>query len=110
MSDGTKLWLDDLRPAPAGWVWVKSAWDAIDALRAGGVVEISLDHDLAGPEDGTGYDVVEWIAAEAFHGRLAPLRWATHTANPLGAERMELQLERAERSWARHRSEGEQPS
>lgn len=41
-----RLWLDDVRPAPDGWVWVKTARDAIALLAAVGVAEISLDHDL----------------------------------------------------------------
>lgn len=99
--DCLRLWLDDLRPPPDGsWTWVTSAWDAIDALERGVVGEVSLDHDLGPPEAGTGHDVAEWIAAEAQHGRLRRLRWAIHSANPLGAERMRRALERADRAWS----------
>lgn len=45
----TRLWLDDERPAPAGWVHVRTASTAIELLAAGGVTEVSLDHDL-GPQ------------------------------------------------------------
>ncbi|MCO5164931.1 MAG: ATP-binding domain-containing protein [Planctomycetes bacterium] len=83
-----RLWLDDLRPPPPGWTWVTTAWDAITGLQAGGVIEISLDHDLGPPEAGTGYDVARWIEAEAFHGRLPRLRWGIHSANPIGVARM----------------------
>lgn len=41
-----KLWLDDVRPAPEGWVHVRTAEEAREKLLAGGVVECSLDHDL----------------------------------------------------------------
>lgn len=96
-----RLWLDDLRPPPdGGWTWVTSAWDAIDALKRGVVGEVSLDHDLGPPDAGSGYDVAEWIEAEAYHGRLPRLRWALHSANPIGVERMRRALERAERFWA----------
>jgi hypothetical protein len=98
-----KLWLDDLRPAPEEWFWVRTAWDAIERLSRGGVTEVSLDHDLGGPENGTGQYVASWIEAEAFHGRLAPLIWRVHSANPLGAERMRAALERAEASWRARR-------
>lgn len=41
-----KVFLDDIRPAPAGWVLVKTAEEALALLRGGEVTEISLDHDL----------------------------------------------------------------
>ena len=94
-----RLWLDDVRPVPDGWEWVKTAWDAIDVLSAGGVVEVSLDHDLGPPEAGSGYDVARWIESEAYHGRLARLRWAVHSANPIGRERMTRALEKADTCW-----------
>ncbi|MBX3472505.1 MAG: hypothetical protein KF878_37105 [Planctomycetes bacterium] len=97
---GLRLWLDDLRPPPPGWTWVTTAWDAITGLASGDVVEVSLDHDLGPPEAGTGDDVARWIEAEAHHGRLPRLRWAVHSANPIGAARMTVALERAERAWA----------
>lgn len=94
-----QLWLDDLRPAPPGWTWVTTAWDAIDALRAGGVVAVSLDHDLGPSDAGTGHDVACWIEAEAHHGRLTRLVWSIHSANPIGAERMARALAKADTCW-----------
>lgn len=41
-----KLWLDDVRPAPEGWTWVKTVDEARARLVAGGVDHLSLDHDL----------------------------------------------------------------
>jgi hypothetical protein len=41
-----RVWLDDVRKAPEGWVHVKTPEEAIDLLRSGEVEEISLDHDL----------------------------------------------------------------
>ena len=87
------------RPAPAGWTLVTTAWDAIDALRAGGVVAVSLDHDLGPPTAGTGYDVACWIEAEAHHGRLARVVWSIHSANQIGAERMTRALAKADMCW-----------
>jgi hypothetical protein len=57
-----RVWLDDVRDAPGGWVRAFTAAEAIALLEAGGVVEISLDHDL-GDEAvcGAGYQVVCWI-------------------------------------------------
>lgn len=41
-----KLWLDDVRPAPEGWVWVKTVDEAKKLLESGQVQQASLDHDL----------------------------------------------------------------
>ncbi len=97
-----KLWLDDLRPAPEGWLHAYTAPDAIAALAAGGAQTISLDHDL-GPDEGagTGYDVATWIEGGAADGTLARLTWAIHSANPVGRARMRAALESADRLWDR---------
>jgi hypothetical protein len=63
---------DDRRPAPAGWVRVRTSEEAIELLRAGGVDELSHDHDLGlvvGPGERTGYDVLLWLEAEVAAGR-----------------------------------------
>lgn len=99
-----KLWLDDIRPAPEGWTWVKTAWDAIALLEKGGVEAVSLDHDLGDAENGTGQFVAGWIEAEAYHGRIGRIAWRVHSANPIGAERMKIALERAETYWSERRA------
>jgi hypothetical protein len=88
-----KIWLDDERPAPAGWVHVKTAPEAIVMLAAGGVAEVSLDHDLGRPEAevGTGYDVMlalEEMAAMG-QGHLVPGVIRIHTANSAARSRMQ---------------------
>ncbi|VAW81561.1 hypothetical protein MNBD_GAMMA12-2513, partial [hydrothermal vent metagenome] len=55
-----KVYLDDERPTPEGWVRVYWPDEAIELLKTGKVKEISLDHDLGDDERGTGYDVVLW--------------------------------------------------
>ena len=45
-----KLWLDDERPAPEGWYWVKTGAAAIACLLDQGddpITHMSFDHDLA---------------------------------------------------------------
>jgi hypothetical protein len=59
-----KVWLDDVREAPAGWVRTTTPAETIELLRAGVVRELSLDHDLGlweGEREVTGYDVVLWM-------------------------------------------------
>jgi len=38
-----KIWLDDMRPAPVGWVHVRWPEEAIAELFKGGVTHIHLD-------------------------------------------------------------------
>ena len=90
-----RVWLDDDlvdRAAPEGWIHVVTAWEAIELLDTGRVVELSLDHDLGDDDrNGTGSTVVDWIAEQrGVHGRdLWPRDGITlHTANPAGRERM----------------------
>ena len=43
---GVRVWLDDTREAPPGWVRTFTPEQVIALLRSGGVTELSLDHDL----------------------------------------------------------------
>lgn len=99
-----KLWLDDVRPAPEGWVWAKTLAEAkqvvLDNLaeRDDVLPECSLDHDLgATPEmieahglgargagEETGLDFVKWLVAEG----QVPRRVTIHSWNPVGAREM----------------------
>ncbi len=56
-----RVFLDDERATPEGWVRVYWPDEAIELLETNAVAEISLDHDLGDDERGTGYDVVLWI-------------------------------------------------
>ena len=98
---GIRLWLDDERPAPDGWVHARTAYEAIEFLLAGDVSEVSLDHDLGPPDAGDGYQVACAIEQFAVLGRLSRLAWRLHTANPVGRGRMEAALQGAERAWGR---------
>ena len=82
------LYLDDLRPAPEGWVRVFWPDEAIALLKTGDVTHVSLDHDLGDDQRGTGYDVLLWIEeAVAVNGFKAP-EITVHSANPSARQRM----------------------
>ncbi|MFZ6681940.1 cyclic-phosphate processing receiver domain-containing protein [Undibacterium sp. Tian12W] len=84
-----RVFLDDERITPEGWVRVCWPNEAIDLLETNAVAEISLDHDLGNDERGTGYDVVVWIEeAVALHG-FKPPKMAVHSANSSAREKME---------------------
>lgn len=105
------LWLDDLRPAPEGWTWVKTVDDAkwYLSLDDGRVQRASLDHDLGACDHctsveasvpygtpwggsmphcshvGTGYDLVCWMEETGHWPVEKPV---VHSMNASGAQRM----------------------
>lgn len=96
-----RLWHDDIRQAPDGWVWARRNETAKAILETGLVTEASLDHDLGlhgldpseyeSPEvlvgdspDGDGRDLCRWMVRE---GRV-PDRVTIHSFNPPGAKEM----------------------
>jgi hypothetical protein len=88
-----RVWLDDTRDAPPGWVRARTPEEVIELLRLGRVTELSLDHDLGlddGESDRTGYSVLLWLEMEVGTGRgMRPLPGITiHTGNPVGRARM----------------------
>lgn len=103
-----KLWLDDIRDpihfVGVGWTWAKTAQEAINFLKTGDVVIVSLDHDLTEEQmtggilgeirdDGhkSGYDVAVWLEE---HPHFRPNIIRVHSANPAGAARMRQVINR----------------
>lgn len=87
-----KVYLDDERETPDGWVRVYWPDEAIELLQAGHVTHISLDHDLGDDDRGTGYDVLLWIEeAVAVHG-FTPPDMRVHSANSSARDKMELAI------------------
>ena len=84
-----KVYLDDERETPPGWVRVYWPDEAIELLAQGDVEEISLDHDLGDDERGTGYDVVLWIEEQVITAGFTPPRMTVHSANTSAREKME---------------------
>lgn len=99
-----KLWFDDVRPAPVGWVWARTLAEATQLLEENHVTECSLDHDLGhhnveipddpdelldviylkGQSEETGYDLVVWM----IENERVPQSITIHSWNPDGAQRM----------------------
>lgn len=68
---------------------MKTAPEAIQALKDGHFDEVSLDHDLGeDPEVGCGYDVVLYLEEQAALGKSVPPKISIHSANPVGRQRM----------------------
>jgi hypothetical protein len=90
-----KVWLDDIREAPEGWTRCYWPDEVIALINAGGVDEISLDHDLGDcpqsyfEQERTGYQVL--LALEVMQHENPSLILPVihvHSANPVAAKRM----------------------
>jgi len=87
------LWLDDLRPAPDGFIWVETVSQLIYKLDELKELDqeiniMSLDHDL-GENEPTGYDFVKYLVEVGnYEPSYYPRQIYLHTANPVGRENM----------------------
>lgn len=82
-----KLWLDDIRPAPEGWFWVKNVDRAKKILVSEPQWdEVSLDHDLGEWTNwgGDGYYLVDWFCVT----NTWPIKITIHSMNPVGRDNM----------------------
>lgn len=84
-----KVFLDDMRATPAGWVRAYWPAEVIGLLETGAVEELSLDHDLGDDARGTGYDVICWIEEAVALRGFTPPRIVVHSANAAAAARMD---------------------
>lgn len=105
-----KIWVDDIRPAPQGYLWAKSVNEAIDYIRkysdyldfnmnrVQAVELIDLDHD-AGDYACYGGDyinILKWMEKEQKYGniymRSIPIH--IHSMNPVGVQNMRAIIQR----------------
>lgn len=106
-----KLWIDDMRPAPEGYVWWKSVNEAKEFIqsreqqlrclelepfspmgrRVHPIELIDIDHDAGDyASDGGDYiNLLNWLEKT---GRSYPIR--IHSMNPVGVENMRRIIER----------------
>jgi len=87
-----KIYLDDIRKAPLGWVHVYWPDEAIALLKTGDVTEISLDHDLGDDNKGTGYDVLLWIENAVVMDRFIAPKISVHSSNTSARRKMDLAI------------------
>lgn len=89
-----KIWVDDIHPAPDGYVWRKSVNavkrlikenERFDTLHLDTIELIDLDHDSGDfASDGGDYiNILNWLEET---GRNYPIR--IHSMNPVGVENM----------------------
>lgn len=94
-----KIWIDDVRDPPRGWFWSKTSRHAIRLLNTIGdkIEEISFDHDLGG--DDTSIPVANLLEQMAYEGKIQPIVWRIHSANPVGRQNLERALTSADKYW-----------
>lgn len=83
-----KLYVDDVREAPEGWVLARDYRHSVLMFQMMTVDELSLDHDLGGELDG--YDIAQWIVEYG----IWPRHIYCHSMNPVGRENILALLER----------------
>ena len=98
-----RLWIDDCRPAPEGYIWLKSTNEALCFItnHIHDIEEIALDHD-AGDYVSKGGDYINVLKEIERLARKSPAtfigyKFSIHTANPVGAANMRAIIER--NSW-----------
>ena len=91
-----KLWIDDVRPAPEGYVWAQSVMMAQAVIKVeekeGNKIElIDIDHDAGDfVTDGGDYiKLLDWLEET---GRNYPIH--IHSMNPVGVENMRRIIQR----------------
>lgn len=94
-----KLYLDDVRPAPAGWEVVRTYDQFVEYITKNGPPdEISFDHDLddfpyengvPGVRERTGYDAARWLV----ENKIRVPKFTVHSMNPSGLKRIKDLME-----------------
>lgn len=91
-----KLWIDDVRPAPEGYVWIKSVIHAKVKISLASATNIpieivDIDHD-AGEYAACGGDYIRLLDWFEETGRNYPIR--IHSMNPVGVANMRAIIQR----------------
>lgn len=114
MGNGVRLFVDDVRPAPDGFILARTVEEAKVYLEREDIIAVSLDHDMGAcpectakgehigdmstpettymnwcPHASDGYALVMWMIE---HHRIPPLVYV-HSMNPVGKARMIAALE-----------------
>jgi hypothetical protein len=92
-----KLWVDDVRAAPQGYVWCRSVNGSIDFINAcfndlkAEIEIIDIDHDAGdyASEGGDYIKLLDWLEAMGFN---IPIH--IHSMNPVGIANMRRIIQR----------------
>jgi hypothetical protein len=81
-----KIWLDDVRQPPSGWIHIETVEELIPFFKKNRnkITHLSLDHDL-GENIMSGYDFITWLEKMVFTGKYNSVPdIKVHSANPVG--------------------------
>lgn len=83
-----KIWVDDCRTAPSGYVWFKTVNSVIDFIseHSDEIELLDLDHDASSEYAADGGDYIKLLDWLEGTGRNYPIR--IHSMNPVGVENM----------------------
>ena len=95
-NNRVKIWVDDIRPVPKGYMGTKSVKETIELIRkveaeGGKIEELNLDHDL-GDYFKYGGDAIKILDYLVERETYYPI--SIHTANPVGRANMERIIRR----------------
>ena len=107
-----KIWVDDIRPGPEGYIWLKSANETLRFIMAHSseIELIDLDHDAGDfAKDGGDYirileelerksNIITYVNGVPMHNywhlRCQAIKFKFHSANPVGVENMRRIIKR----------------
>lgn len=80
-----KIYLDDVRTIPEGFIGLRSFTEFITYIEANGLPDfISFDHDLGLQE--SGYDCAKWLVAYCLDNEMELPDFVVHSQNPVGKQ------------------------
>lgn len=89
-----KVWLDDERKGPEGFIRTKISEETIELLKQGEVTYIAFDHDLG--RKLTGHDVALWIEKKAKENQNFRVPdFGIQSANVVGSKNIEKTMKSA---------------
>ena len=90
-----KIWIDDIRPAPYGYYWIKTVNEAITAIQEyfDEIEIIDLDHDAGdcAHQGGDYIQILNWLEMIHF---TRPIKIHIHSMNPVGIQNMKTIIQR----------------
>lgn len=92
-----KIWLDDERKAPSGFIHLHSVNEVIDFILTSGYASfyLDLDHDLGvyNTDGGDAIKLINWLLQNGYHDNtFYKFRFHLHTANSVGYANMKSDI------------------
>jgi hypothetical protein len=98
-----KIWVDDIRPAPDGYVWCQSTNEALRLIvpNIEDVKVLHLDHDMGDTFGGDAIMILNELERKshrdaAFAEAVSKIIFKLHSANPVGVENMRRVIQKNE--------------